>query len=84
LNQEIIQKIQKSKAKVVVVFGGSTSGKGFLVNSLFQNSELKFKILGMDDYYKSQEQLQIEMPEGINWDTPEAVKLIYFVVIFKI
>jgi uridine kinase len=79
--QEIIQKIQKSKAKVVIVSGGSASGKGFLVNSLIkstQNSSLELKILGMDDYYKSEEVLKNEMLGDINWDIPAAVKIDVF------
>ena len=66
-NEEINMK------KVVLVGGGSASGKTYVLRKVFEKlPKDKITVISLDDYYKDFSDLPMEERAKINWDHPKA------------
>ena len=59
--------------KVVLVGGGSASGKTYVLRKVFEKlPKDKITVISLDDYYKDFSDLPMEERAKINWDHPKA------------
>ena len=59
--------------KVVLVGGGSASGKTYVLKKVFEKlPKDKITVISLDDYYKDFSDLSMEERAKINWDHPKA------------
>lgn len=60
-------------AKIILVGGGSSSGKTFVTESVIKNLDAsRITHLSLDDYYKDQSELSMKERNKVNYDHPKA------------
>ena len=59
--------------KLILISGGTASGKTTLVNELKKIYKDKISVLSMDNYYKSNDLMTLEQRKNINYDHPDSI-----------
>jgi len=59
--------------KLILISGGTASGKTTLVNELKKLYKDKISVLSMDNYYKSNDLMTLEQRKNINFDHPDSI-----------